>query len=85
MIQIEYIIKNKDGLHARPIAELANIAKRLGTQIFILKDDKIANVENTLDVICIGVRCGQKITIIINGYNEHNTYKAVKEYIEKSL
>ena len=37
MIQIDHIINNVDGLHARPIAELADIAKKLGTQIFILK------------------------------------------------
>mgnify|MGYP000808556410 CR=1 FL=1 len=35
MIQIDHIINNVDGLHARPIAELADIAKKLGTQIFI--------------------------------------------------
>ncbi len=43
MIQIDHIINNVDGLHARPIAELADIAKKLGTQIFILKGEKITN------------------------------------------
>lgn len=28
MIQIDHIINNVDGLHARPIAELADIAKK---------------------------------------------------------
>ena len=41
MIQIDHIINNVDGLHARPIAELADIAKKLGTQIFILKDQLV--------------------------------------------
>ena len=36
MIQIDHIINDVDGLHARPIAELADIAKKLGIQIFIL-------------------------------------------------
>ena len=51
MIQIDHIINNVDGLHARPIAELADIAKKLGTQIFILKGEKITNVENITEVI----------------------------------
>jgi phosphocarrier protein HPr len=79
MIQIDHIINNVDGLHARPIAELADIAKKLGTQTFILKGEKITNV------ISFGARYGQKITIVINGYNEDNASELVKEYIKNNL
>ena len=40
MIQIDHIINDVDGLHARPIAELADIAKKLGIQIFRRKNNK---------------------------------------------
>lgn len=60
MIQIDHIINDVDGLHARPIAELADIAKKLGIQIFILKEEKITNVENITEVISFGARYGQK-------------------------
>lgn len=85
MIQIDHIINNVDGLHARPIAELADIAKKLGTQIFILKGEKITNVENITEVIFFGARYGQKITIVVNGYNEDNASELVKEYIKNNL
>ena len=85
MIQIDHIINNVDGLHARPIAELADIAKKLGTQIFILKGEKITNVENITEVISFGARDGQKITIVVNGYNEDNASELVKEYIKNNL
>ena len=80
MIQIDHIINNVDGLHARPIAELADIAKKLGTQIFILKGEKIIT-----EVISFGARYGQKITIVVNGYNEDNASELVKEYIKNNL
>lgn len=85
MIQIDHIINNVDGLHARPIAELADIAKKLGTQIFILKGEKITNVENITEAISFGARYGQKITIVVNGYNEDNASELVKEYIKNNL
>ena len=85
MIQIDHIINDVDGLHARPIAELADIAKKLGIQIFILKEEKITNVENIKEVISFGARYGQKITIVINGYNEDNASELVKEYIKNNL
>ena len=85
MIQIDHIINDVDGLHARPIAELADIAKKLGIQIFILKEEKITNVENITEVISFGARDGQKITIVINGYNEDNASELVKEYIKNNL
>ena len=84
MIQIDHIINDVDGLHARPIAELADIAKKLGIQIFI-KEEKITNVENITEVISFGARYGQKITIVINGYNEDNASELVKEYIKNNL
>ena len=77
MIQIDHIINNVDGLHARPIAELADIAKKLG--------EKITNVENITEVISFGARYGQKITIVVNGYNEDNASELVKEYIKNNL
>lgn len=85
MIQIDHIINNVDGLHARPIAELADIAKKLGTQIFILKGEKITNVENITEVISFEARYCQKITIVVNGYNEDNASELVKEYIKNNL
>ena len=85
MIQIDHIINDVDGLHARPIAELADIAKKLGIQIFILKEEKITNVENITEGISFGARYGQKITIVINGYNEDNASELVKEYIKNNL
>lgn len=85
MIQIDHIINDVDGLHARPIAELADIAKKLGIQIFILKEEKITNVENITEVISFGARYVQKITIVINGYNEDNASELVKEYIKNNL
>lgn len=85
MIQIDHIINDVDGLHARPIAELADIAKKLGIQIFILKEEKITNVENITEVISFGARYGKKITIVVNGYNEDNASELVKEYIKNNL
>ena len=85
MIQIDHIINNVDGLHARPIAELADIAKKLGTQIFILKGEKITNVENITEVISFGAKYRKKITIVVNGYNEDNASELVKEYIKNNL
>ena len=85
MIQIDHIINDVDGLHARPIAELEKKKKKLGIQIFILKEEKITNVENITEVISFGARYGQKITIVINGYNEDNASELVKEYIKNNL
>ena len=85
MIQIDHIINDVDGLHARPIAELADIAKKLGIQIFILKEKTIPNVDHITAVISFGARYGQKITIVINGYNEDNASELVKEYIKNNL
>ena len=45
----------------------------------------ITNVENITEVISFGARYGQKITIVVNGYNEDNASELVKEYIKNNL
>ena len=78
MIQIDHIISCIDGLHARPAAELANIASEYAIEVYINKDGKIANIKNI-------TKYGQKISILINGDNEKKSLKTIKKYIEEKL
>ena len=51
MIQIDHIISCIDGLHARPAAELANIASEYAIEVYINKDGKIANIKKGYYII----------------------------------
>ena len=83
MIQIDHIISCIDGLHARPAAELANIASEYAIEVYINKDGKIANIKNITEVVGLCAKYGQKISILINGDNEKKSLKTIKKYIEE--
>ena len=84
MIQIDHIISCIDGLHARPAAELANIASEYAIEVYINKDGKIANIKNITEVVGLCAKYGQKISILINGDNEKKSLKTIKKYIEEN-
>lgn len=85
MIQIDHIISCIDGLHARPAAELANIASEYAIEVYINKDGKIANIKNITEVVGLCAKYGQKISILIYGDNEKKSLKTIKKYIEEKL
>jgi phosphoenolpyruvate-protein phosphotransferase len=61
------LVPNPTGLHARPAAVLANLAKKFRSQIRIQRGDVQANAKSVVAVMGLEVGCGDKIQIVANG------------------
>lgn len=85
MIQIDHIISCIDGLHARPAAELANIASEYAIEVYINKDGKIANIKNITEVVGLCAKYWSENININYGDNEKKSLKTIKKYIEEKL
>ena len=80
-----YIIKDELGIHARPAGMLAKTAKALDSEVIIAKDDKSAAATKLMALMGMGVKCGDTITVTVNGGNEEVSEKAMKEFLEANL
>ena len=85
MRRFEYIIKDELGIHARPAGMLVKEAKAFASEITIKKGDKEAGCTKLMALMGLGVKCGDVVTITINGDDEENAEKAIKEFLEKNL
>jgi len=61
------LIPNPTGLHARPAAVLANLAKKFKADIRLQKGDDQANAKSVVAIMGLEVGCGDKVVLIAKG------------------
>jgi multiphosphoryl transfer protein len=76
MKQIEIVIHNRTGLHARPAKVLVNLAKQFKSDIRLQHGEKKANAKSMVSVLTLGVVSGSEITVRADGVDEE---KAIAE------
>ena len=61
------VIPNPTGLHARPAAVLANLAKKFKAEVRIQKGDQQANAKSVVAIMGLEIGHGDKVTLIAKG------------------
>lgn len=85
MKTFNYTIKDEIGIHARPAGLLAKQAKSFESEITLEKDGKSVVCTKLMALMGLGVKCGDTVTITINGADEEEAEKAMKEFFEANL
>ncbi|MGB0127379.1 MAG: phosphoenolpyruvate--protein phosphotransferase, partial [Rhodocyclaceae bacterium] len=61
------LIPNATGLHARPAAVLASVAKTFKAEIRLRKGEREANAKSVVAVMGLEIGCGDKVTLVATG------------------
>lgn len=61
------LIPNPTGLHARPAAVLANLAKKFKADVRLQKGDQTANAKSVVSIMGLEIGHGEKVTLIATG------------------
>lgn len=85
MVKFEYTIKDELGIHARPAGMLAKAAKALDSEITIIKDGNSVGATKLMALMGLAVKCGETITVSIEGGNESVSEAAMKKFLEENL
>jgi phosphocarrier protein len=80
-----YEIAVENGLHARPAGALASIAKRFKSEIQIKTDKKEADSKRLLSIMTLGATKGTVLKFIINGEDENEAEKAIRDFCAEQL
>lgn len=81
MIEETIKIQNKYGLHARPAAHLVKVAGQFKSDIKIIKDGLEVNGKSIMGVMMLAAEPGSEITFRIDGDDETEAMKSIKELI----
>ncbi len=80
-----YTVTDEAGIHARPAGELVREAKKYTSRITITKEDKSAIATKLMAVMALGVKCGQTVTVAIEGEDEDIAYMSMKDFFDRNF
>ena len=85
MKEFNYVIKDKDGIHARPAGEMVKLAKTFASSISINKDGKAGDCKKIFTVMALGVKCGNEVTFKFEGEDEEAACAAFETFMNENL
>ncbi|NLJ91336.1 MAG: HPr family phosphocarrier protein [Clostridiales bacterium] len=81
MIKKQIEIQIPNGLEARPVALLVQVASQYESDIFIEHGDKSVNAKSIMGMMSLGLTTGEKVTIIADGSDEEAAIKDLEKYL----
>jgi multiphosphoryl transfer protein len=85
MQQLELVIQNTAGLHARPARVLVDLAKQFQSAIYLSNGKKRVNGKSLIAVLTLGVTCGQALQIDVSGDDEETAAAALAAAVRDRL
>lgn len=67
LIKKKLIVKNKQGLHARPAALFVQMANKFDSRITVKRDDEEVNGKSIMGILMLGAEKGSEILIEADG------------------
>jgi len=67
LIKKTLVVKNKQGLHARPAALFVQIANKYDSAIKVVKDDEVVNGKSIMGILMLAAEKDSEITIVAEG------------------
>ncbi len=74
-------IVNKNGLHARPAAEIVKLSSKFQAEITIVRDDLEVNGKSIMGVMMLAAEYGSSILVRANGPDAEQAVNAIAELV----
>ncbi len=81
----EIIVKNPQGLHARPAAMFVQIATRYNSSVTIQRDDEKVNGKSIMGILTLGIQMDTKIILEIEGEDANEMLEELNTLLEEDI
>ena len=85
MKQFTYVIKDKEGIHARPAGVVVAEAKKYASTVTIENKGKAADLKRIFGVMSLCVKCGEEVVVKIEGADEEAAAEAIETVFKGNL
>ncbi|MBI4707997.1 MAG: HPr family phosphocarrier protein [Candidatus Omnitrophica bacterium] len=82
LVKKKLIIKNKQGLHARPAAMFVQIANKFDSHIRVKRDQEEVNGKSIMGILMLGAEMGSTIIIEAEGMDAEQAMVELERIIE---
>ena len=81
MISKEITIRLENGLEARPVAMLVQVAIQFDSSIYLEAGEKKVNAKSIMGMMSLGLDTGEKVTAIADGNDEEAALEGIEKYL----
>ena len=81
MIRKSITIGISNGLEARPIAMLVQVASQNTSNIYLESEARKVNAKSIMGMMSLGLDNGESVTVSIDGADEEEAMKSIEEYL----
>ena len=84
-LQKVVVIRNAEGMHARPATLMARLAMKYQSKITLVKDNQPVDCRSILDLLTLGAPMGTEIRIEATGSDAESALEAVADLVAKKF
>lgn len=81
MISKEITIRLENGLEARPVAMLVQVASQYDSSVYLEAGEKKVNAKSIMGMMSLGLDTGEKVTVIVEGSDEEAALEGIEKYL----
>ena len=81
MIKKSITVKIPNGLEARPVAVLVQVASQYESAVYVESDDKRVNAKSIMGMMTLGLNEGESVTISAEGADEKEAMQGIEQYL----
>lgn len=81
MIQKSIQIKLEQGLEARPVAMLVQVASQFESTVYINSEDRKVNAKSIMGMMSLGLASGEKVTVVADGNDEDTAVVEIEKFL----
>jgi phosphocarrier protein HPr len=85
MISKDYLITSAEGIHARPATMLIRLTKKYKSVVSMKKGENLVRLNSMLNLLTLGAKGGDAITVIIEGGDEAEAAQAIDHFFSTEL
>ena len=85
MVERTVTIANKNGLHARPAAEIVKAAAKFKADILLVRDDLEVNGKSIMGVMMLAAEYGSQLLLRADGPDAEEAIGAIAQLIESKF
>ena len=81
MITKKIQIQLQNGLEARPVAVLVQVASQYNSSIYVECDDREVNAKSIMGMMTLGLTAGEEVVVSANGDDEQTAMDDIVKYL----
>ena len=85
MKEFKYTITDPMGMHARPAGMFVKEASACECSITLTKGEKSVDAKKIFAVMGLSVKCGEEVTISLEGEGEDKALEALESFMKENL